>query len=163
VSLAEVVVIGAAVALIGVTMSKTANQITVDKAMVREIVDRVNAEQGGWHDPRDVMAIIEQESRFNPRAVGTSGELGLMQLMPSTAADMGYVGALDGLFDPETNIRLGMRYLIWVWNFLSARLGREPTISEWLGGYNAGVGNVLNGTWRQGYVNEVVARLKNYG
>ncbi|MBI5624036.1 MAG: lytic transglycosylase domain-containing protein [Elusimicrobia bacterium] len=60
-------------------------------------------------DPRLVKAVVAVESEFNPRAVSRAGAVGLMQLMPATAAEMG-VSAED-LTDPETNIRAGTAYL----------------------------------------------------
>jgi len=52
-------------------------------------------------------AVIHAESAFNPRALSMAGAQGLMQLIPSTARD---VGGRD-VFDPEQNIRGGARYL----------------------------------------------------
>lgn len=56
-------------------------------------------------------AVVSIESRFNPRARGSAGEVGLMQIKPATARAMGYRGSVKGLYDPETNIRFGMKYL----------------------------------------------------
>lgn len=56
-------------------------------------------------------AVIEVESNFDPKTVGSSGEIGLMQIKPATARMMGYTGNRKGLFDPETNIKFGMKYL----------------------------------------------------
>ncbi len=56
-------------------------------------------------------AVIRIESNFNPRARGSAGEIGLMQIKPGTARMMGYTGSTRGLYDPETNIRFGMKYL----------------------------------------------------
>lgn len=162
-ALADALALGAIVALIGAGMTQSSNRQTISKAAALEIVERVNGELGGWHDPREVMALIQTESDFNARAVSSAGAYGLMQLLPTTAADMGYSGRPEGLFDPETNIRLGMRYLIWIWNFLTARLGREPTYSEWLSAYNGGVGNVLKGWRNSSYVDKIVARTPTYG
>jgi len=74
-----------------------------------------------------VMAIIDKESQFNPRAIGSAGEIGLMQLMPATAKliaermkidfeppVMGKGGkytSLGSLADPKQNVRLGIIYL----------------------------------------------------
>lgn len=160
-ALARALLVGAGVAFVAVSLTMPSGT-ALDRASVREIVDRVNAELGGWHDPREVMALIETESSFNPRAVSFAGAYGLMQLLPSTAADMGYSGPAEGLFDPETNIRLGMRYLIWCWNYLAQRLGRDPTQAEWLSAYNGGVGNVLKGWRNSGYVDTITKRTATY-
>lgn len=56
-------------------------------------------------------AVINVESRFNPRARGRAGEIGLMQIKPSTARAIGYSGSAAGLYDPATNLTWGMRYL----------------------------------------------------
>lgn len=56
-------------------------------------------------------AVIQVESNYRPNARGKAGEIGLMQIKPSTARAMGYTGGAAGLFHPETNIRFGMKYL----------------------------------------------------
>lgn len=162
-SLASGLAVAAAVVFIGTTMTQDQNRATLSQDAVREIVERVNAELNNWHDPREIMALIRTESDFNARALSPAGAFGLMQVLPSTAADMGYTGPAEGLFDPETNIRIGMRYLIWIWNYLTSRLGREPTYSEWLSAYNGGVGNVLKGWRNADYVNKIITRTSAYG
>jgi hypothetical protein len=57
------------------------------------------------------MAVVEVESNFNPRARGNAGEVGLMQIKPTTARGMGYRGSTKALYDPKTNLDWGMRYL----------------------------------------------------
>jgi soluble lytic murein transglycosylase-like protein len=56
-------------------------------------------------------AVIQVESNYRPNARGSAGEVGLMQIKPATARGMGYRGPAKGLYDPETNIRFGMKYL----------------------------------------------------
>ena len=63
-------------------------------------------------DPVFLMAVIQNESSFNPKQKGSFGEIGLMQVKPDTAAwiahdyDLKYKGA-SSLYDPITNIRIG--------------------------------------------------------
>lgn len=56
-------------------------------------------------------AVVEVESNFNPKARGRAGEVGLMQIKPATARGIGYRGSTKGLYDPETNLEWGMKYL----------------------------------------------------
>ena len=58
-------------------------------------------------DIKTLIAVIQQESGGNPNARGRSGEQGLMQLMPGTAAGLGVTNA----FDPFQNIMAGAKYL----------------------------------------------------
>jgi len=56
-------------------------------------------------------AVVTVESRYNSRARGGAGEVGLMQIKPSTARAIGYRGSTKALYDPDTNLRWGMKYL----------------------------------------------------
>lgn len=56
-------------------------------------------------------AVVRVESNYNPRARGRAGEVGLMQIKPSTARAIGYTGSTSALYDPATNLRWGMKYL----------------------------------------------------
>src|SRR3954465_4600573 len=60
-------------------------------------------------------AVAQVESRYNPKVVGSRGEVGLMQIRPQTAALLGYKGEVTALFEPETNVRLGVAYLARAW------------------------------------------------
>ena len=57
-----------------------------------------------------VMAIIDEESGWNPYAVSEKGAVGLMQLMPKTAVRFG----VRNRFRPDENIRGGVAYLAWL-------------------------------------------------
>jgi soluble lytic murein transglycosylase-like protein len=56
-------------------------------------------------------AVIEVESNYRPGVRGRAGEVGLMQIKPATARGVGFRGTVRSLFDPETNIKYGMKYL----------------------------------------------------
>ena len=95
----------------------------------------------GSEDPALVLAIIRQESGFNPEAVSSAGALGLMQLMPGTAREVagklgvGYSPA-SLTAAPDYNMMLGQTYLAQ----LLDRFEGSMLLS--VAGYNAGPGNV---------------------
>jgi hypothetical protein len=57
-----------------------------------------------------VKAVVAAESNYDAHAVSRAGAIGLMQLMPPTAADYG-VTSVDDLFDPKINLNTGTRHL----------------------------------------------------
>lgn len=122
--------------------------------LVRAIND---SEFGGWFSVPDVLAVIQIESSFRPSAYRAEPQIGdasygLMQILSRSAADRGYDGPPEGLFDPETNIRYGMAHLKWSWDYLARRLGAAPSRAVWIGSYNAGVGNAVKGYTPWAYV-----------
>lgn len=78
--------------------------------------------------PDLLRAVIDKESRFQPCAVSKKGAQGLMQLMPTTAAQLDVADP----FDPKENIAAGARFL----GQLLARYGGNIELA--LGAYNAG-------------------------
>lgn len=88
-------------------------------------------------DPLFVLAIIQTESNYNPKAIGPFGEIGLMQLKPDTAAwiagksDIPYKGHKT-LEDPITNLRLGVAYMTYL------RDTFDGLASSYLSAYNMG-------------------------
>ena len=61
--------------------------------------------------PALVDAVVRIESRYDPAAVGSVGEIGLMQVRPKTAELLGFQGTSADLAQPETNLRYGVGYL----------------------------------------------------
>jgi soluble lytic murein transglycosylase-like protein len=58
-----------------------------------------------------VHRVVIRESKYNPRAVGRGGALGLMQIKHATARGLGYAGPASGLLDAETNLTYAVKYL----------------------------------------------------
>jgi soluble lytic murein transglycosylase-like protein len=60
-------------------------------------------------------AVMAVESGFDPHALGSAGEIGLMQILPSTAHMLGFAGTNADLAEPEANIHYGVTYLAQAW------------------------------------------------
>lgn len=92
-----------------------------------------------------MMAIVREESSFNSRAQSNVGAIGLMQLMPSTAHEVGKNTGIDFntsyLFNPELNIQLGNMY------YASLRSMLENKDVSAIAAYNGGIGSVKK--WRE--------------
>ncbi len=98
------------------------------------------ADDIGW-DWRLLSSLIYQESHFHPTEQSWAGAVGLMQLLPETAARFG----IHDLYNPEANIEAGTRYLAWLeelWEELVPEAGER--IKFILASYNAGAGHVLD-------------------
>lgn len=93
----------------------------------------------GW-DWRLVAAQCYQESGFDPNAVSWAGASGLMQLMPSTAAQMGLKKEL--IFKPAENIAAATRYISHLQNVFKSVPDPMERIMFVLGAYNAGPGHI---------------------
>jgi soluble lytic murein transglycosylase-like protein len=92
-------------------------------------------------DPALVYAIVRQESRFNPDAVSRVGAVGLMQVMPSTAALVtgdGHSVRTKSLRDPGANLRIGQDYFTWL---LQHGVGNDLLAA--VAAYNGGPGTLL--------------------
>lgn len=109
-------------------------------------------------DPALVRAVVHAESAFNPDAVSSKGAGGLMQLMPSTAAQYG----VSDRFDPTDNISGGVAYLAFLLDLFN---GNERLA---VAAYNAGenavkrYGGVPPYEETQRYVKRVMSLHKRY-
>ena len=103
-------------------------------------------------------AVAKAESSFNPKSVSRSGAMGVMQLMPETAEELG----VEDAFNPEENIMGGADYLA------QKLLQYGGDVELALAAYNAGSGNVdkYGGIppfeETQNYVKKVTAYMEKY-
>lgn len=101
----------------------------IDQNQLLSIIDQISARYG--IDSDLVKAVIKQESNFNPYAVSKAGALGMMQLMPATAKELG----VEDPMDPVENITGGVKYL-------KTLIDRFRDVKKALAAYNAGPGFV---------------------
>lgn len=119
--------------------------------------------------PSIVLSLIETESSFRPAVVSHKGAVGLMQLLPDTAAEVarkyrihGYTEASD-LARPEVNLELGVAYLA----YLRGRFGQS---AHYLAAYNLGPTALRSRLRRgeyslgvaEGYVKKIHARTHTF-
>lgn len=100
-------------------------------AEVRAMVTKMAPTYG--LDPELVLAVIAVESGYRVDVVSNKNAMGLMQLIPETAERFGVTKP----FDPEQNLRGGMKYLRWLLAYF------DGNVTLALAGYNAGEGAVL--------------------
>jgi soluble lytic murein transglycosylase-like protein len=105
--------------------AQLANRAKIEE-MIREVSARYRV------DPALVRAVMQTESNWNTSAVSRKGALGLMQLVPGTAHQLG----VNNAFDPKQNLDAGARYLHMLLERYNGDLDRA------LAAYNAGPGAV---------------------
>ena len=94
----------------------------------------------GW-DWRLLSALIYQESEFHIELRSRRGAEGLMQMLPSTAAKMGFTD----LFNPEESIKAGTEYLLLLQNMFRGRAADKYELCKFtLAAYNAGEGRIMD-------------------
>jgi hypothetical protein len=85
-------------------------------------------------NPGLIAAVVKAESAFDPSAVSSQGAQGLMQIMPATAERFGI--ASSDVFDPDTNLETGVRFLAHL------RQRYEGDLALMLAAYNSGEATV---------------------
>lgn len=124
------------------------------KAIARRLEQRVDSVTNGRLSPYDdvarqyageynfdwrlIIAQMYQESRFNPSAKSWAGAVGLMQVMPRTARELG----VKNLKDPNLSIKAGVKYLDWLRDRFESELPVQDRMWFALAAYNAGAGHV---------------------
>lgn len=102
----------------------------------------LKASRDYYYDPVFLLAVVKTESQFNPYAMGTHGEIGLMQIKPDTAEwicekrKMKWLGA-KALKDPSYNILVGAMYFDYLKKSLKAQKS-----AHYINAYNMGINNL---------------------
>ncbi len=107
-----------------------------------------------------VLALMRQESEFFSDAISSSGALGLMQLLPSTAREIARKAGLsftpEKLFEPDYNMRVGSKYLD---NMVNRFSGSYVLATA---SYNAGPGRVRQWVNAFGYPGKSIRSIVNW-
>jgi len=102
-------------------------------------------------------AVVTVESAYDPHAVGLVDEIGLMQVRPAIARQFGFTGTMQDLFEPDTNVRLGMTYLAGAWERSGGQLCQALTK------YRAGWDETQSSPLSQEYCRRAVVHLTAIG
>lgn len=99
---------------------------------------KATAQEIGW-DWRLLSALINQESKFNPKEESWVGAVGLMQLMPRTAKSYGF----KNLKNPKTNLKAGAAHIEYLDNYWGKHIeDPDERVKFILGSYNVGHNHV---------------------
>jgi soluble lytic murein transglycosylase-like protein len=96
--------------------------LAAEQAAGQRTLPRLRPNGGFTVDPPLVYALVRRESNFQTDAVSQTGARGLMQILPTTAIDIGALPTdqADRLHDPAVNLAVGQRYLL--------RLAEDPDV-----------------------------------
>jgi soluble lytic murein transglycosylase-like protein len=152
--------------LIGLATIVMALSSTMQQAAAYWSVDRIeqtiiNESLKTTHvRPSLALAVAKTESDFRPHVVSHAGAVGIMQIMPATAFGLYKIRRAE-LFDPQTNIRVGVRFLDHLIKKYNGRI--DLALSH----YNGGSAVMKNGNARvlpytRSYVTRVLARSRHY-
>jgi len=128
------------------------NEVELDRDKISKAINKISKKYN--LSPELVHAVVRAESNFDPNAVSKAGAKGLMQLVDTTASDMG----VRNVFDPEENLEGGAKYL-------RKLLDDFGDLKLALAAYNAGPGTVQRyggvPPYREteNYVKNILARI----
>ncbi|MPV49436.1 LysM peptidoglycan-binding domain-containing protein [Pseudactinotalea sp. HY160] len=127
-------------------------------SQLRDLI-RSTARQYGV-DPALALAIAQQESGINQRAVSPANAIGTMQVIPSTGAWIGgMVGRELNLLDARDNVTAGVRFIKWLTD-------HADSTDEAIGGYYQGLGSVQKyglASDTRSYVANVTSLMTRFG
>lgn len=108
-------------------------------------------------DANLIISLTREESYFNPNAQSSSGAVGLMQILPSTAAHISSIRGLDYqgkscLFNPAKNITLGTSYINYLYDL-------NKNMAYTVASYNAGPGAVQR--WKANFDYDIDEFIEN--
>ena len=115
------------------------------KHAYQDLFTRESAKYGLPPALADAVAAIESD--YDPAAAGSAGEIGLMQILPSTAAMLGFAGNAAELAKPEVNIHYGVTYLGEAWQLAGGDLCR--TLMKYRAGHGEEVMSALSASYCQ--------------
>ena len=152
--------------LVGFTVMAVMLSATAQQAAANWSADRIEQTiiseslKTTYVRPSLALAVAETESNFRPHVVSHAGAVGIMQIMPATAFGL-YKTGRAALFDPRTNIRIGVRFLDHLIKKYNGRI--DLALSH----YNGGSAVMKNGSARvlpytRDYVSRVLARSRHY-
>lgn len=152
--------------LVGFTVMAVMLSATAQQAAAYWSADRIEqmiiseSLKTAYVRPSLALAVAETESNFRPHVVSHAGAVGIMQIMPATAFGL-YKTGRAALFDPRTNIRIGIRFLDHLIKKYNGRI--DLALSH----YNGGSAVMKNGNARvlpytRDYVSRVLARSRHY-
>jgi hypothetical protein len=126
-----------------------------DRAFFLPQVAQEAAAYGVPPEVADAVAMVE--TGYRPDAIGSSGEIGIMQILPSTAAQLGFRGTITELLEPGINIHLAVQYLARAWQMSGGDICRA------LMKYRAGLGEEVMSPLSAHYCSRAISWLMGVG
>jgi hypothetical protein len=107
--------------------------------------------------PEVADAVAMVETGYRPDAIGSAGEIGIMQILPSTAEQLGFHGTPTELLEPSINIHLAVQYLARAWAMSGGDICRA------LMKYRAGLGEEVMSPLSSQYCARAISWLMGVG